>query len=305
MTQLNLSRSFTILESIPAYSCVALDHTITDGLRLASSTDSQKPCFGIVNQSYTPGLHTTFVIFDGEVTNINWNWDISHGRELYCGPNGELTQSPLSNNTVQYVALIISPTTILMNLNSIVKSRGPTGPQGGQGPQGFPGSRGLPGGPTGPTGQTGPTGAALTGPTGSVGPTGPIGVGSRGPTGPVGPVGTRAYNENWYDTSVDTSSLQLIVYPDLDSVGVVLNGAPANLSIQLDVDEANYGRVRDFIIRLHGNGTDNWSSHSLSLVHVRLANGVSLSLPNSTQVVICTGYVIFDTVYITKISIFN
>jgi len=305
MTQLILNFPFNVLESIPAFSCVAADSAIIDGLCLASSTDTKKIAFGIVDSKYTTGINPIKIIYDGEVTNPGWNWDIKLGRTLYCGPNGELTQRFSGTNLVQTVAIILSYDTILVNFNSAIKSQGPQGPQGGQGPQGFPGPRGMPGGPTGPTGETGSIGIGLIGPMGDVGPTGPIGIGVKGPTGPIGPMGNRSYKENWYDTSVDTSSLTMIVYPKMDGAGIILNGPASDLSFQLNVDDANYGTIRDFLIRIHGNGIDDWSSKKLVLNNARVANGISLNLPNITQTLLCSGYVIFDAVYITQVSIFD
>ena len=308
MTQLTLVSPFNILESIPAFSCIAMDSATIDGLCLASSTDAKKISIGLVDNKYTTGVQTVTIIYDGEISSPSWNWNIALGRNLYCGPRGELIQSPLGSNVNQNVAVIISSNTILVNLNSVIKTKGPQGQPGGQGPQGFPGPRGMPGGPTGPTGSVGPIGLSIPGPQGSVGPTGPIGTGvkgSAGPTGPVGPMGNRSYNENWYDTRSGTTDIKLVIYPQIDAVGVLLNGTPNDLSIKLDVDDANYGKIRDFLIRIHGNGVDDWSAGQLTLVNTRLSSEVSLKLPSKSQVLLCNGYVIFDTVYITQASLFD
>jgi hypothetical protein len=306
MAQHVLVRKFNVLESIPAFSCVSVDSSSIDGLTLASSTDSKKMSFGVVDRSYVAGLRDVRVIYDGEITNPEWSWDITKGRELYCGPSGELTQSSIDNNVLQNVATIISSDTILVNVNAIIKARGPAGPAGKQGPQGFPGPRGLPGGPTGPAGEAGPTGPAVTGPAGPTGPVGSSVTGPAGPTGPVGPMGNRSYNENWYDTASDTAHLVVEIYPNIDGVGVLLNGeVPSDVTVDLNVDGGNYGKIRDFLLRIVGDGKTDWSQHQLLLPGTRVSTDVELKLPTQNQILLCDGYMVFDTIYITKASLFN
>jgi len=307
MTQLSLVKPFTVLEPLPKFSCVAADSAVLDGLRLASSTDIQKIGFGIVDQDCSIGYATVKVLTYGEVENIGWNWDISQGRELYCGPSGELMQGAVVDNSlVQKVGVVLSETTILLDLDFIVKSRGPTGPAGARGSQGYPGPGGAYGGPTGPAGAAGATGAGLPGPTGPAGSAGSIGsTGLNGPTGPAGPVGNRAYSENWYDAEADGIPSSVTIYPSADAVGVFLNATPVNVEVTLVVDGANYGTIRDFIIRFVSDGVNDWSGSTISLPGVKLANGIVLVLPTMTQTVIYAGYLIFDAIYITNVSTFG
>lgn len=298
MTQLTLSQSFDVLESIPAFSCVTIDRSSMNGLCLASSTDIRKVSFGLVDRSYARGNQSVKIIYDGEITNPEWNWNINLGRELYCGPSGELIQSSSENNIVQYVGLIISASTVLVKLSAVIKLRGPIGQTGTQGPQGIQGPPGSSNGVPGPIGDPGPTG-----------PIGPQGIqGEPGIQGPPGSSVVQAaqshYNENWYDTR-DEIADPIVIYSNVDAVGIILNGPPKTLSLKFDVNDGNYGKVRDFMIRIHGNGVDNWSTNQLSLVNTRVANREFLVLPNPGQVLICSGYVIFDTVYITKASLFD
>lgn len=311
MTQLSIVKPFTVLEPLPKFTCVAADSAVVDGLRLASSTDVSKIAFGLVVQDWPAGAATVTVLTYGPVENSEWSWDISLGRELYCGPNGELVQGEVvSDNVMQKVGTILSATEILLDLDFIVKSRGPTGPSGPRGAQGYPGPGGVngtPGGPTGPTGDAGPQGDSVTGPTGSQGDAGPQGgEGPAGPTGPTGPVGTREYIENWYTVDEDTPTLAVTVYPGVDAIGVLLNTPVQDLSLTLTVDGANYGHIRDFMIRLVGDGVNDWSTSTFTLLGARIADGLTLTAPStSTGVVVYTGYVIFDAVYITSVSTFG
>jgi hypothetical protein len=308
MTQLTIVKPFTVLESLPKFSLVAADTTVVDGLRLASSTDVNKIAIGLVDQDWSAGAATVTVLTYGQVQNPDWSWDISLGRELYCGPTGGLVQGfSVSDNVAQKIGTVLSATTILLDLDLIVLAKGPIGPTGPRGAQGYPGARGLPGGPTGPTGVHGPTGPSVTGPagsTGSIGSTGPTG--TAGPTGPQGSTGSRAYNESWYDALADGVPTEVVIDNTMDAVGVLLNNAlTTDIGLTLTVDGSNYGLIRDFVLRFVGDGVNNWSARALTLPGTKLAAGVSLSLPNSTQTYIYTGYVIFDAVYITSVSHFG
>lgn len=303
MNYFNLTRQFTVTESIPAFTCVALDPLVAEGICISSNSDITKPTIGIVDTAYGVGQTFVKVVTYGELLNRAWKWNLSKGRNLYCGLHGELTQDPPEQNLVRHLGFVINENTIFVDLNSIVKTRGPTGPMGNQGPQGYQGLRGNPGGPTGPAGPEGPQGPiGLSVP----GPTGPMGErGIPGPQGPRGPAGVRSYNENWYDTSVDSPNIDLSINPGIDCIGIMLNGPSTDVSIKLKVDDANYGLVRDFVIRLMSNGVDDWSGNSCTLQYARLAQNVSTILPNSKQIVVYKGFVIFDTVYITHVSIFD
>lgn len=205
-----------VLEPLTAFSLITNDSVVPSAIRLASSTDVTKIVIGIVNQNYLSlGFQLVHFITAGEIINPGWNWDISHGKDLYCDPTGHITQhADVSiSNTVQKIGEILTPTTILINITAIVSIPaapvGPTGPGGATGPtgpnHGATGPTGATGaGTTGSgfysTGPTGPFGASVTGPTGAIGPTGinglsvlgptgPTGSGAIGPTGHVGPTG--------------------------------------------------------------------------------------------------------------------
>jgi len=307
MSQFTIIKPFKVLEPIPRFSCVAVDVAEVDGLRLASSTDVQKIAFGLVTQDVALGRVIVTVITYGQVDNPAWSWNVANGRELYCGANGELVQDVvISNNVMQKVGTILTPSSILVDIDFIVKAKGPTGPSGPRGSQGFPGPRGSPGGPTGPAGLNGPTGPSLTGPKGPTGPTGNLGpTGPRGATGSMGPVGNRSYTENWYDAANDGAEQDITVYPTVDAVGMLLNAPATDVVLTLTVDGANYGTIRDFIIRLVSDGINDWSGSTLSLPGARIADGVELKLPKEYETVLCTGYLIFDAIYINNVSTFG
>ena len=305
MTQLSIVRQFTVLEPIPAFSCVTVDPATIDGLRLASSGDRRKIVIGVTDQSYSVGVTQVKLISYGEVTNPAWNWKVGLGRELYCGATGEIIQATVTNNVTQHLGFILDAKTALIDLSSIIKAQGPAGPQGERGNQGFPGPRGAPGGPTGPTGEAGPVGVGVTGPTGWTGPTGPGVTGPTGVPGPVGASGSRSYNENWYDTRSNGAVINLKVYPTVDGVGVLLNSDPSPVTILMEVDLANYGIVRDFMIRFIGDDVNDWSSQPVTLPNVRIAQGATLTLPGKSQVAVYSGFLIFDTVYLTQASLFD
>lgn len=302
MNQLKFSQTFNVLESIPALSCVALDASMFQGLRLASSADVNRQPVGLIQKSYAPGLNVIEIITYGTIQNDSWSWNLENGRDVYCGASGELTQE----RTSVFVGKILTPSSIFLDLSYIGTVKGPTGPKGAPGPQGFPGPRGMPGGPTGPQGVQGPVGA--NGPAGPTGPTGPTGFGvpgAPGPTGPQGPVGSSLYREQWLDSAMIGVRLNVDIFPDNDGFGMVLNGEPRDVEFILNVDSANYGTVRDYLIRFHGNGVDDWSQQKLVILGARVGQGQTLRFPNQNQVAILRGTLIFDTVYITEVSILD
>ena len=167
-------------EPIPAF--YAVTNVGNGQIMLASNSDINKAPIGIVDLDLTPGESAEIIAY-GMVYNDQWNWDVSLGKDLFCGPTGQLVQGfPADEPTNIKIGSIIDFRNILVDLGNF--RGGPTGPAGG------------PQGPQGPAGVTGPTGAAGTagseGPTGPTGPggahgvTGPTGFGVTGPTGTAG-----------------------------------------------------------------------------------------------------------------------
>lgn len=112
---LTLLRQFNVLESLPAYSCVAVSTTTPDGLLKASSTDVEKIAFGVVTEEQTSGVKNVTIVTYG-FENPAWSWDISLGRELYCGPSGELVQGGvITNNVVQKVGMVLVSDNLYLN----------------------------------------------------------------------------------------------------------------------------------------------------------------------------------------------
>lgn len=225
-----LSSQSIAAEPIPAYSAVS--NLGESHLILANDADVHRRPIGIVICDMMPG-ESQEIITNGIVYNDQWDWDYLLGKDLFCGPNGELLQGfPEEEATRLKVASILDRHNILVDIGNFgggqastgptgapgsPGSTGPTGAKGATGPVGTPGVPGLSlTGPVGATGPAGPTGAQGSpgniGPTGPAsGPTGPTGAGAPGATGPTGPNGTTLsnipYDFLWavYDTIIPES----------------------------------------------------------------------------------------------------
>ena len=154
-------------EPIPAFYCVS--NTGDGRMVLASNGSYFLHPIGVVTQDLLPG-ESSMIITNGIIYNDQWDWDHELGKDLFCGPSGELVQGYPSMTNNLRIGWIIDRRAILVDISTIA-SDGAIGP-------------------TGPLGMTGPTGVA--GPIGHEGPPGYQGVdGVPGPTGPTGPIGQR------------------------------------------------------------------------------------------------------------------
>lgn len=159
----------------------------------ASSADVERRAIGLVLNDAIVG-DSVQIITHGIVVNQDWNWSFDDGKDLYCGPTGELTQTqPTTLNVAQKMGSILSATSIALSIDLFDTRTGPTGATGPQGAVGPTGAASNVRGPTGPDGAVGPTGPSVTGPGSTVpGPTGPTGAtGAAGPTGQRGPTGAQ------------------------------------------------------------------------------------------------------------------
>lgn len=161
-------------EPIPEYYLVS---NVGDGtIVLASSSDVTKRPVALVLQTLAPG-EAGDLVTHGVVYNYGWGWDVTYGKDLFCGEDGALLQGEPVDTSIEQVKVgtILDATHVLIDIDAVgaIGATGPTGPTG----------------PTGEVGPTGPTGASITGPAGATGPTGAGGAGPTGATGPTGPAG--------------------------------------------------------------------------------------------------------------------
>lgn len=79
------------------------------------------------------------IVTSGLLSSDSWNWDLSLGRDLFCDGTGNLTQedpTPDASLLTRRVATIISPTSIVVSLDTYTlepPAAGPTGPSGSNG----------------------------------------------------------------------------------------------------------------------------------------------------------------------------
>lgn len=193
--KMELSNSTALaIEPIPAFYAVS---NVGDGtIQLADGRIyTEKRPIGIVLVDANPG-EAVDVVANGFVYNDQWSWDYGLGRDIYCGPTGELVQGPANEmNGITRLGTIISPQSIIVDVDL------------------YGVSNSLTIGPTGPGGATGPTGPTITGPTG---------VGGAGPTGPTGP-GAGAGGMPIVTTEAYTASMALD-WDNKDEIRIVLAG---------------------------------------------------------------------------------
>lgn len=234
------------LEPIPAFSCVA--NLGDDTAVLASGTDIAKRPIGVVLVDSDVG-DPVDVVTNGIVYNDGWTWDVLAGKDVYCGPTGELVQGdPLQTTGEIRVGTILSPTSILVDVDlygvAVDNNVGPTGPQGVSGYSGTPSNVTGPAGTSGYSGAVGPTGpqgdSGFSGVDGAAGPTGPQGTsGYSGVVGTSGYSGVAGTNATPVPTGVTTSLPaattpgELLYVTDANGGGGTI--AFANGSIWIDI----------------------------------------------------------------------
>ena len=119
-----LSTDVISSEPIPAFHCVTV--TSLGKIGLASSEDNELRAVGIVDEDVPMGSATK-IITNGVLFNEQWNWDLSEGKELYCGSTGELVQKS-GSTTGQRIAFIITAQSIMVDLDEIGSGDGSGGP---------------------------------------------------------------------------------------------------------------------------------------------------------------------------------
>jgi len=122
-------------EPIPAFYAIT---NIGDGtVLLANGTVNSLRPVGISLTNAIPG-DPIDIVTHGILFNDQWNWDVSTGKkDLYCGSAGVLFQGDVSfSNGVSRVGSILSPQTILVNIDLYTISGGGAGPTGPSGPPG-------------------------------------------------------------------------------------------------------------------------------------------------------------------------
>lgn len=182
------STSAVANEPIPAFYCVS---NIGDGtIQLASGQNIERRPIGIVLVPADPG-EAVDVITQGYVFNDQWNWSPVLGKDLYCGPTGELRQGVvISQGGVVRMGTIIGPQTVLVDIDTF--GVGPPGINGDDGNSGYSGLNGLSGysGSDGASGYSGLDGISVSGYSGYSGPQGPQGLsGYSGAPAPGGGIG--------------------------------------------------------------------------------------------------------------------
>ena len=118
-----LSTDVISSEPIPAFHCVTV--TSLGKIGLASSDDNELRAVGIVDEDVPMGSATK-IITNGILFNEQWNWDLSEGKELYCGSTGELVQKS-GSTTGQRIAFIITAQSIMVDLDEIGSGNGSGG----------------------------------------------------------------------------------------------------------------------------------------------------------------------------------
>jgi hypothetical protein len=107
-----LNTNVLALEPIPAFHCVTID--INTGLvKLASSDDINKRPVAIVDIDVEQGAVARLITAD-VVFNEQWNWDLHLGKDLFCGPTGQLEQHT-SDYEGYRVATILTAQSIVMD----------------------------------------------------------------------------------------------------------------------------------------------------------------------------------------------
>ena len=210
-----MSSTMLAAEIIPALSCVA--NVGDDTAILASDTDVDKRPIGLTTVDALIG-EAVDVVTNGIVYSDQWDWNIALGKDVYCGPTGELVQGPSADvlGAKIRVGTILSPTSILVDVDLYgTIASGPTGLSGysgTNGASGYSGTNGASGysgvstsgysgfsgaiGSTGSSGYSGVNGVGASGYSGvdAVGTSGYSGVGTSGYSGVDGAVGTSGYS---------------------------------------------------------------------------------------------------------------
>lgn len=103
-------------EPIPAWYAVT---NLGDGrIILAANNDINKYPIGLVTKELLPG-ESSMVVSYGIVYNDQWDWDAANGKDLFCGPQGELIQGfpvELGVNVIK-VGSIIDRRSILVDID--------------------------------------------------------------------------------------------------------------------------------------------------------------------------------------------
>jgi hypothetical protein len=145
------SQQLLASEAIPAY--YALTITGLGQVGLADATDDTKRPFGISTATAISGDAVNVTTY-GIVVYEGWNWDLTAGKNLFCGDAGVLLQGAIETVGNNYkVGEIIDAHTInvsidIFALNPAVGATGPTGTSGATGASGPTGSFFIDGFPT-------------------------------------------------------------------------------------------------------------------------------------------------------------
>lgn len=114
----NSLRDAKAVEFIPAYFCVS--YVGSDQIGLASNELSNFPCIGISSEDMSIGEVRTFIT-NGYIKNEAWNWSAPASTKLFVGPTGEITTNVPQSFSIQSIGHIVSPTTILVNIQHLIK----------------------------------------------------------------------------------------------------------------------------------------------------------------------------------------
>ena len=127
--RLELSNSTSLANSpIPAFYAITSNGDGT--VELASGSDPLKKPIGITTVPAIAG-DPVDVVFKGIVYNDQWDWDPQLGRDLYCGVTGELYQDVTGPTNIVKVGVVLSPRTILVDIDTYGSSTGGSSTGGG------------------------------------------------------------------------------------------------------------------------------------------------------------------------------
>lgn len=103
-------------EALSALRCVAVFAGFAF-LLSSNDPDGANRCSGVTMTAAERDAELV-VLSSGVLEDASWSWQ--DGKEIYCGPDGRLTQTPPETGFSQIVAIPLSPTKILLKINEAI-----------------------------------------------------------------------------------------------------------------------------------------------------------------------------------------
>jgi len=105
------------LDNIAAFQCIS--YKGYNAIGYASNTDLVHDIAGIIREDLYISEVGTFVT-SGFVRNPAWDWQVPANTPLYCDATGQITTAIPQVGALQQVATVVSPTTILVDIRSMI-----------------------------------------------------------------------------------------------------------------------------------------------------------------------------------------